>query len=74
MLSREKLEEYRRMTAGQRLALAFQLTDEATPYLFMGTPDQVKRRFELLRRQNDERNQRILEGIARTMRKHEKRN
>jgi len=73
MLSRETLEEYRRMTPGQRLALAFRLTDEATPYLFAGTPEQIKRRFELLRRQNDQRNQRILEGIARTMRNHEER-
>jgi hypothetical protein len=69
MLSHETLKAYRRMTPGQRLALAFRLTDEATPYLFMGTPEQVSRRFELLRRQNDERNQRILEGIARTMRR-----
>jgi len=74
MLSRETLERYRQMTPGERLALAFRLTDEATPYLFAGTPEQVKRRFELLRRQNDERTQRILEGIARTMRRHEERN
>jgi hypothetical protein len=73
MLSPETLEQYRRMTPGQRLALAFRLTDEATPYLFAGTPEQIKRRFELLRRQNDQRNQRILEGIARTMRNHEER-
>jgi hypothetical protein len=39
---------------------------EATPYLLQGTPEQVDRRFELLRRQNDERNRRMLEGIART--------
>ena len=74
MLSRETLERYRRMTPGERLALTFRLTDEATPYLFAGTPEQVRRKFELLRRQNDERNQRILKGIAKTMHKHEKRN
>jgi hypothetical protein len=71
MLSRETLERYRRMTPGERLRLAIQLTDEATPYLFSGTPEQVRRRFELLRRQNDERNRRMLEGIARTRRSHE---
>jgi hypothetical protein len=65
MLSRETLERYRQMTPGERLAIAFKLTDEATPYLFAGTPEQVSRRFELLRRQNDDRNRRILEGIAR---------
>jgi hypothetical protein len=68
MLSRETLDRYRRMTPGERLALALKLTDEATPYLFVGTPEQVKRRFELLRRQNDERTQRILAGLARARR------
>lgn len=68
MLSCETLERYRQITPGERLALAFRLTDEATPYLFAGTPKQVKRRFALLRRQNDERNRRMLEGIARTKR------
>lgn len=37
--------------------------------LLKGTPEQVDRRFELLRRQNDERNRRMLEGIARTVKK-----
>jgi hypothetical protein len=73
MLSPETLERYRQMTPGERLALAFQLTDEATPYLFAGSPEQVKRRFELLRRQNDERTQRILASIARTRHCHEER-
>lgn len=68
MLSRETLERYRRMTPGERLALTFQLTEESEPFLLHGTPEQVKRRFELLRRQNDERNRRMLEGIARTKR------
>jgi hypothetical protein len=66
MLSPEALEEYRRMTAGQRLELSFRLTEEATPYLFSGSREQIKRKFELLRRQNDERNRRILAGVART--------
>jgi hypothetical protein len=39
---------------------------EATPSLFAGTPEQVDRRFELIRRQNDDRNRRILEALART--------
>jgi hypothetical protein len=56
------------MTLGERLELTFQLTDEAEPWLFVGSPDQVRRKFELLRRQNDERNRRILEGIARASR------
>ncbi len=68
MLSHETLEEYRRMTVGERLALTFRLTEDAEPYLFSGTPEQVKRRFELLRRQNDQRNRNMLERIARTRR------
>ncbi len=74
MLSRETLERYRKMTPGERLALSLRLTEEATPYLFAGTPEQIKRRFELLRRQNDERNRRMLEGISRTRRGDEERN
>jgi hypothetical protein len=66
MLSRETLEQYRRMTPGERLKLTVQMMDENIPYLFRGTPEQVDRRFELLRRQNDERNLRMLAAIART--------
>jgi hypothetical protein len=66
MLSREKLEEYRRMTPGERLALTLMMTEAATPYLLAGTPDVVKKRFQLLRMQNDERNKNMLEALART--------
>jgi hypothetical protein len=65
MLSRETLEQYRRMTPGERLALALRMTTEQTPYLFAGPPEVVSRRFELLRRQNDERNLRMCEAMAR---------
>ena len=68
MLSRETLEQYRRMTPGERLKLTVQMMDENIPYLFRGTPEQVDRRFELLRRQNDERNLRMLTAIAKTRR------
>jgi hypothetical protein len=39
---------------------------ENTPYLLSGTPEQIDRRFELFRRQNDQRNRRMLTAIART--------
>lgn len=65
MLSKETLDEYRRMTPGQRLEMSLRMTRENTPYLFAGEPGLVARRFELLRRQNDDRNQRMLEAIAR---------
>ena len=66
MLSEETLEEYRSMTNAERLKLTLQMIRDATPFLLQGTPEQVDRRFELLRRQNDERNRRMLTGIART--------
>lgn len=66
MLSRETLETYRSMSNEQRLRLTLQMIREATPYLLQGTPEQVARKFELLRSENDLRNRRMLEGIART--------
>jgi len=66
VLSRETLERYRRMTNAERLKLTLEMIRENTPYLLRGTPEQVARRFELLRRQNDERNLRMLTAIART--------
>ena len=65
MLSHESLETYRRMSTSERLRLVVAMIREETPYLLRGTPEQVDRRFELLHRQNDERNRRMLEGIAR---------
>lgn len=66
MLSRETLERYRRMTPSERLRLTLEMIRENTPYLLRGTPEEIDRRFELLRRQNDERNRRMLTAIART--------
>ncbi len=63
MLSRETLEEYRRMTVGERLALTLKLSNEKFPLLLQGTPEEVDRRFELLHRDKDERNRLILEGL-----------
>ena len=66
MMSQETRERIRRMTNAERLKMTLCMIEEATPYLLKGTPDQVRRRFELLRLQNDDRNRRMLEGIART--------
>ncbi len=66
MLSDETLECYRRMTTSERLQLVADMIRAETPYLLRGTPEQVDRRFELIRRQNDERNALILEALART--------
>lgn len=64
MLSRETLEMYRRMSNAERMALTIQMIEENTPALFAGSPDVVARRFELLRRQNDDRTRRMVEGMA----------
>ena len=64
MLSKETLDSYRRMTTGERLALTFEMIQENPPYLLAGRSDVVDRRFELLRRENDRRNERILTALA----------
>ncbi len=66
MLSRDTLEAYRRMTASQRLEITLEMMRPNMERMFAGTPDMVDRRFELLRRQNDDRNRRMLIAIART--------
>jgi len=66
MLSPETIAEYRRMTPGQRLELALQMTDENLPYLVQGRPEVIERRFELLRRENDLRNHNMRVAMART--------
>ncbi len=66
MMSPETAQRYRHMTPSERLQLTLEMIREATPFLLRGTPEQVDRRFELLRLQNDRRNQNMLEGIART--------
>lgn len=66
MLSRETLDEYRRMTPGQRLQLTLDAIERAAPYLAHGSPEVVAKRFEMLRRDNDERNENILRAFARS--------
>ncbi|MFN7813022.1 MAG: hypothetical protein ACK5SI_10230 [Planctomycetia bacterium] len=65
MLSKETLDAYRRMTPGERLALTFEMIRENTPYLVTGTPSVVERRFALLQRENDLRNERLLAALRR---------
>jgi hypothetical protein len=65
MMSRETAEAIRRMTNAERLRLTLAMIDEAIPWLLRGSPEEVDRRFELLRRENDERNRLMLEGLAR---------
>lgn len=69
MLSQETLDAYRRMTPGERLAIALEMTQANLPALLEGTPSVVARRFELLRRENDLRNEAMRRAIARTRRR-----
>ena len=53
------------MTPMERLRLTMQMIDENIPYLLRGTPEQVDRRFERLRRETT-RQPHMLTAIART--------
>jgi hypothetical protein len=66
MLGPETLEAYRRMTNSQRLKLTLRMIEENIPYLYRGTPEQVRRRFQRINQENDERNRWMLTAIART--------
>ncbi len=50
MLHRKTRERYRRMSTAERLQLTLEMTRDAMPWLLRGTPHEVDRRFELLRR------------------------
>ena len=65
MLSKESLDEYRRMSPSERLRLTFAAIREQTPYLFVGTDEVVTRRFQLLDRENSLRTERILVAMKR---------
>jgi len=65
MLSPETVEACRRMTPSERLRLTLQMIDEATPYLLAGPPEVVRRRFERLRQEKDDRNGLMLTALAR---------
>jgi hypothetical protein len=64
-MSREAAEANRRLTPSERLRITLQMIEESIPFLLQGTPEEVDRRFELLRRENDIRNHNMLAGLAR---------
>jgi len=65
MLSKETLDQNRRLTVGERLDLTFEMMRDNTPYLLQGREEIVARRFELIKRENDLRNERILATLSR---------
>jgi hypothetical protein len=70
MMHPETLEAYRRMTPSERLKITLEMTRENGLRMFTGTQEQIDRRFEILNRQNEERNYRMLKAIARTRASH----
>ena len=72
MLSKETINESRQMTVAKRADLVLAMIRGNASALRHGPPEVVDSRFEVLRRQNDERNRRIREGMARAGRCEEK--
>lgn len=66
MMSQTQLEMYRRMTISERLKLTFDAIRENERFLLYGTPEVVERRFQLLERRNNERNESLLRELRRT--------
>jgi hypothetical protein len=66
MLSPETLENYRRMTPGQRLQLTLSMMADNEPYLLLGGPEQVARKFRRINDENDRRNHAMLTQLARS--------
>lgn len=65
MLSRETLESYRRMTSSERLTLTILAMEESWPWMLVGPPEIVERRFARLRLENHARTLAIAEKLAR---------
>lgn len=65
MLSQEQIDHYRQMTPGERLALSLSMLEGSWPWLMRGTRDHVDRKFQLLNKLNEERNQNTLEAFKR---------
>lgn len=63
MLSEETLAMYRKMSISERLQLTLDAMRRDWPYLLAGPPDVVRRKFELLNRENDARNENILNAL-----------
>ncbi len=68
MLTAETIAKYRRMTPSQRLELSLRMTEEQLPDLVRGLPEDVRRRFTMLQKENDLRNRNMRVAIARTRR------
>ncbi len=64
MLSEQSDDQYRRLPLGEKLRLTLEMCRRHEPCLLVGTPDQVRRKFELIRRENNLRNANMLAAFA----------
>jgi hypothetical protein len=69
MLSKETLEQYKRMTPSERLHITFQLMRKSWKYMYVGPPEVVRRKQELWELENNLANQRILSALAESERR-----
>jgi hypothetical protein len=69
VLSKETLEDYKKMSPGEKLHLTFELMREGWEYMYIGPPGVAQRKRELWERENDLANQRILKALAESERR-----
>jgi hypothetical protein len=65
MLHPETLERYRQMSLDEKMAITMQLMRENAVRFWSAPPEVIKKRLEIIRKQNDDRNRRYLEAFAR---------
>ena len=64
MLSQEQLARYRAMTPGERLKVSMELAESDLRFLDSLSPEEGRRRWDLILRQHEESNQRMLEAFG----------
>lgn len=66
MLSKESDEHYRNLPLGEKLRITLEMCKRHDACLLVGTKQQVERKFELIRRENDLRNENMLAVLRRS--------
>jgi hypothetical protein len=66
MMSPETLARIRSMTLDEKMALTIQMMRENGRRFWSAPPEVIANRLEIIRKQNDDRNRRLLEAFARS--------
>ena len=66
MLHPETLQRYRQMSLDEKMTLTIQLMRENGRRFWSAPPEVIEKRLEIIRKQNDDRNRRLLEAFARS--------